>query len=101
MDNKDSLAKMVYSRMFDWLVDKINTAIGQDAEALALVGVLDIYGEPNGVALHCTDPSYSPLSVACSSHEGSWLSLHPKTLHTTNLTVDCCKAEMRMMKIAR
>lgn len=43
-DNKDSLAKMVYSRMFDWLVAKINTAIGQDPDALTLVGVLDIYG---------------------------------------------------------
>ena len=44
-DNKDSLAKMVYSRMFDWLVEKINTAIGQDPDATTLVGVLDIYGE--------------------------------------------------------
>lgn len=30
--------------MFDWLVAKINTAIGQDATAPTLVGVLDIYG---------------------------------------------------------
>ena len=44
-DNKDSLAKMVYSRMFDWLVEKINTAIGQDPNATTLVGVLDIYGK--------------------------------------------------------
>lgn len=44
-DNKDSLAKMVYSRMFDWLVEKINSAIGQDPNAAALVGVLDIYGQ--------------------------------------------------------
>ena len=44
-DNRDSLAKMVYSRMFDWLVQKVNAAIGQDPDALALVGVLDIYGD--------------------------------------------------------
>ena len=44
-ENKDSLAKMLYSRMFDWLVEKINSAIGQDSNAMALVGVLDIYGE--------------------------------------------------------
>lgn len=30
--------------MFDWLVAKINSAIGQDATAPTLVGVLDIYG---------------------------------------------------------
>ena len=44
LDNRDSLAKTIYSRMFDWLVAKINTAIGQDASAPTLVGVLDIYG---------------------------------------------------------
>lgn len=45
-DNRDSLAKTLYQRMFDWLVDKINSSIGQDPEAATLVGVLDIYGEP-------------------------------------------------------
>ena len=45
MDNRDSLAKTLYSRMFDWLVDKINTSIGQDPNAVSMVGVLDIYGE--------------------------------------------------------
>lgn len=44
-DNRDSLAKTLYSRMFDWLVDKVNTSIGQDPNAVSLVGVLDIYGE--------------------------------------------------------
>ncbi|CAL5219117.1 g891 [Coccomyxa viridis] len=43
-DNRDSLAKTLYSRMFDWLVDKVNTSIGQDPNAVSLVGVLDIYG---------------------------------------------------------
>ncbi len=43
-DNRDSLAKTLYSRLFDWLVAKINTSIGQDASAPTLVGVLDIYG---------------------------------------------------------
>ncbi|KAK9815009.1 hypothetical protein WJX73_004719 [Symbiochloris irregularis] len=43
-ENRDSLAKTIYARMFDWLVAKINSAIGQDPNASALVGVLDIYG---------------------------------------------------------
>lgn len=44
-DNRDSLSKTIYSRMFDWLVEKVNTSIGQDPQALTLIGVLDIYGE--------------------------------------------------------
>ena len=43
-DNRDSLSKTVYSRMFDWLVNKVNTSIGQDPHATTLIGVLDIYG---------------------------------------------------------
>ncbi len=42
--NRDSFAKMIYSRMFDWLVEKVNVAIGQDPAPAAVVGVLDIYG---------------------------------------------------------
>jgi myosin-5 len=43
-DNRDSLSKTIYSRMFDWLVERINTSIGQDPNAANLIGVLDIYG---------------------------------------------------------
>ncbi|KAK9280773.1 hypothetical protein L1049_003661 [Liquidambar formosana] len=42
--SRDALAKTVYSRLFDWLVDKINSSIGQDPESKCLIGVLDIYG---------------------------------------------------------
>ncbi|XP_010469656.1 PREDICTED: myosin-12-like isoform X3 [Camelina sativa] len=42
--NRDALAKTVYSRLFDWIVDKINSSIGQDPNAKSLIGVLDIYG---------------------------------------------------------
>ncbi|RZC77767.1 hypothetical protein C5167_002019 [Papaver somniferum] len=42
--NRDALAKTVYSRLFDWIVDKINRSIGQDPNAASLIGVLDIYG---------------------------------------------------------
>lgn len=45
-DNRDSLSKTIYSRMFDWLVERINTSIGQDPNAANLIGVLDIYGAP-------------------------------------------------------
>lgn len=73
--SRDSLAKIVYTRLFDWqvycdyilvwfidllqmicyhwflktflyqrLVNKINSTIGQDPESKCLIGVLDIYG---------------------------------------------------------
>ncbi|KAL8112317.1 hypothetical protein AgCh_019861, partial [Apium graveolens] len=41
---RDGLAKTLYSRLFDWLVDKINKSIGQDPNSKSLIGVLDIYG---------------------------------------------------------
>ncbi|CAL9023586.1 unnamed protein product [Prunus brigantina] len=42
--SRDGLAKTIYSRLFDWLVDKINVSIGQDPGSKCLIGVLDIYG---------------------------------------------------------
>ncbi|XP_035843960.1 myosin-9 isoform X8 [Helianthus annuus] len=42
--SRDGLAKTLYSRLFDWLVDKINVSIGQDPKSCSLIGVLDIYG---------------------------------------------------------
>ncbi|XP_010679210.1 myosin-9 isoform X2 [Beta vulgaris subsp. vulgaris] len=42
--SRDGLAKTIYSRLFDWLVDKINKSIGQDPNSKCLIGVLDIYG---------------------------------------------------------
>jgi hypothetical protein len=38
------LVKVVYSRLFDWLVGRINASIGQDPAAFASIGLLDIYG---------------------------------------------------------
>ncbi|WKA03202.1 hypothetical protein VitviT2T_021326 [Vitis vinifera] len=42
--SRDGFAKTIYSRLFDWLVDKINVSIGQDPNSKSLIGVLDIYG---------------------------------------------------------
>ncbi|KAK4366137.1 hypothetical protein RND71_014017 [Anisodus tanguticus] len=54
LTSRDALAKIVYSRLFDCLldpptfvcrlVDKINNTIGQDPNSKSLIGVLDIYG---------------------------------------------------------
>lgn len=42
--SRDALAKTVYSRLFDWLVEKINRSVGQDPGSLLQIGLLDIYG---------------------------------------------------------
>ncbi|KAJ4717840.1 Myosin [Melia azedarach] len=42
--SRDALAKTIYSRLFDWLVEKINISIGQDPSSKSIIGVLDIYG---------------------------------------------------------
>lgn len=49
IENRDALAKEIYSRCFDFIVETINTKINIDAKQLALIdtnmiGVLDIFG---------------------------------------------------------
>ncbi|XP_075474640.1 myosin-17-like [Primulina tabacum] len=44
LGSRDALAKTIYSRLFDWIVEKINVSIGQDPNSKAIIGVLDIYG---------------------------------------------------------
>ncbi|NWW22539.1 MYO1A protein, partial [Falcunculus frontatus] len=42
---RDALAKNIYSRLFDWLVNRINTSIQvKSGEQKKVMGVLDIYG---------------------------------------------------------
>ena len=44
INTRDSFAKTLYSRTFDWLVECINRSIGQDENPASVIGVLDIYG---------------------------------------------------------
>jgi len=42
---RDSLSKTIYSRLFDWLVGKVNEALSKGGESTELViGILDIFG---------------------------------------------------------
>ncbi len=41
---KDSLAMLIYSKLFDWLVTRINKSINNKSESKSFIGVLDIYG---------------------------------------------------------
>ena len=42
---RDALAKSIYARLFDWLVNKINKKLSNKSPGRKLViGILDIYG---------------------------------------------------------
>ncbi|KAH9619451.1 hypothetical protein KSS87_006575, partial [Heliosperma pusillum] len=62
--SRDGLAKTIYSRLFDWLVDKINVSIGQDPNSKSLIGVLDIYGFESFKHNRCRQPA--PADVGTS-----------------------------------
>ena len=71
-ENRDSLAKIVYSKMFDWLVAAINAAIGEDKNCAASVGVLDIYGfesfEYNDLEQFCINLANEKLQQHFNHH---------------------------------
>ncbi|GJN23324.1 hypothetical protein PR202_gb10963 [Eleusine coracana subsp. coracana] len=43
--SRDALAKTVYSRLFDWIVDKINNSIGQDPDAKNIIACIKMEQE--------------------------------------------------------
>eukprot|EP00002_Diphylleia_rotans_P010717 TRINITY_DN2126_c0_g1_i5.p1 TRINITY_DN2126_c0_g1~~TRINITY_DN2126_c0_g1_i5.p1 ORF type:complete len:1393 (+),score=341.23 TRINITY_DN2126_c0_g1_i5:43-4221(+) len=43
-DQRDVLAKSIYSHLFDWLVCRINKSLASDSEEYAHIGILDIFG---------------------------------------------------------
>jgi myosin-5 len=71
-DNRDSLAKIIYAKMFDWLVSAINAAIGEDKNCAASVGVLDIYGfesfEYNDLEQFCINLANEKLQQHFNHH---------------------------------
>ncbi|GFY98498.1 myosin family protein with Dil [Actinidia rufa] len=44
LGSRDALAKTIYSRLFDWIMENINISIGQDPTSKSIIGILDIYG---------------------------------------------------------
>ncbi|CAA3001360.1 Myosin-9 [Olea europaea subsp. europaea] len=70
--SRDGLAKTIYSRLFDWLVDKINNSIGQDSKSKSLIGVLDIYGfesfEQNSFEQFCINYTNEKLQQHFNQH---------------------------------
>nr|BAA87057.1 unconventional myosin heavy chain [Chara corallina] len=71
-DNRDSIAKTIYAKLFDWLVNKVNKSIGQDPHSTVLIGVLDIYGfesfEINSFEQFCINLTNEKLQQHFNTH---------------------------------
>jgi len=48
VERRDCMAKLIYSRLFDWIVDFINASIRAPSDSkYSFIGILDIYGFEN------------------------------------------------------
>ncbi|KAJ6858150.1 hypothetical protein NC652_040645 [Populus alba x Populus x berolinensis] len=74
--SRDGLAKTIYSRLFDWIVDKINNSIGQDPNSKSLIGVLDIYGTTRTVLVTILQPFLCSFEQFCINYTNEKLQQH-------------------------
>jgi hypothetical protein len=74
--NRDALVKVIYARVFDWLVGRINSSIGQDPAAAASIGLLDIYGfesfQFNDLEQFCINLANEKLQQHFNQHVFKW-----------------------------
>jgi myosin-5 len=74
--NRDALVKVIYARLFDWLVSRINSSIGQDPAAAAHIGLLDIYGfesfQFNDLEQFCINLANEKLQQHFNQHVFKW-----------------------------
>ncbi|XP_058472831.1 unconventional myosin-Vb isoform X2 [Solea solea] len=69
---RDALAKHIYARMFDWIVEHINLALHTSSKQHSFIGVLDIYGfetfEINSFEQFCINYANEKLQQQFNSH---------------------------------
>ncbi|XP_071328216.1 unconventional myosin-Vb isoform X3 [Trachinotus anak] len=69
---RDALAKHIYARMFDWIVEHINKALQTSYKQHSFIGVLDIYGfetfEVNSFEQFCINYANEKLQQQFNSH---------------------------------
>ncbi|CAI4054502.1 myosin 4 SKDI_01G0420 [Saccharomyces kudriavzevii IFO 1802] len=74
---RDSVAKFIYSRLFDWLVDNINKTLydpglDQQEQIFSFIGILDIYGfehfEKNSFEQFCINYANEKLQQEFNQH---------------------------------
>uniref|UniRef100_A0A4W6FCT8 Myosin VB n=1 Tax=Lates calcarifer TaxID=8187 RepID=A0A4W6FCT8_LATCA len=69
---RDALAKHIYARMFDWIVEHINMSLQTSSKQHSFIGVLDIYGfetfELNSFEQFCINYANEKLQQQFNSH---------------------------------
>ncbi|XP_069369831.1 unconventional myosin-Vb isoform X2 [Paralichthys olivaceus] len=69
---RDALAKHIYARMFDWIVEHINMSLYTSSKQHSFIGVLDIYGfetfEINSFEQFCINYANEKLQQQFNSH---------------------------------
>ncbi|XP_041666986.1 unconventional myosin-Vb [Cheilinus undulatus] len=72
LNARDALAKHIYARMFDWIVEHINMALQTSSKQHSFIGVLDIYGfetfEVNSFEQFCINYANEKLQQQFNSH---------------------------------
>ena len=43
-NKRDALCKLLYTRLFDWIINYINSIISKEKRTYSRIGLLDIYG---------------------------------------------------------
>lgn len=97
--NRDALVKVVYARLFDWLVGRINSSIGQDPAAAASIGLLDIYGfesfQFNDLEQFCINLANEKLQQHFNQHVFKWVQVRLRGLCMA--TAVCCRRMLRFL----
>ncbi|KAM6976065.1 unconventional myosin-Vb isoform 3-T3 [Tautogolabrus adspersus] len=69
---RNALAKHIYARMFDWIVEHINMSLQTSSKQHSFIGVLDIYGfetfEVNSFEQFCINYANEKLQQQFNSH---------------------------------
>ena len=69
---RDALSMLLYSRMFDWIVKRMNESINNPSQAKYTIGVLDIYGfesfENNSFEQFCINYANEKLQQQYNQH---------------------------------
>lgn len=72
VDGRDALAKLIYSKLFTWIVVQINKALHSSSKQHSFIGVLDIYGfetfEINSFEQFCINYANEKLQQQFNMH---------------------------------
>ncbi|XP_048469871.1 unconventional myosin-Vb-like, partial [Rhincodon typus] len=70
--SRDALAKHIYGKLFDWMVNQVNKALRSSSKQHAFIGVLDIYGfetfENNSFEQFCINYANEKLQQQFNLH---------------------------------